>query len=222
MNFSDVIKSATTELLYSDLSTTQVCMDLGFALLLGIFVFVVYRIAIQNEFYSKDFNISCTLVCVVTCAIVLAIQSNLVIGLGMVGALSIIRFRTAIKSPMDLLFMYWAVGVGIICGANLLMLAVILCVVVALTLLLLNWFKSPATLGLIDIQCASADSFSTIIEELESTTSFVRVKNRMSSSKGAELVVEYKTRDEEALQHALSGMEDVEMFSILPSDRKSR
>ncbi|MCR5107748.1 MAG: DUF4956 domain-containing protein, partial [Lachnospiraceae bacterium] len=130
MSFKDMIKGSVMNNYFSDITVTRIALVLIASLLLGLYVFIVYRMAVNNEFYSKDFNRTLVLMAVVTAAIVLAVQSNLVISLGMVGALSIVRYRTAIKSPLDLFFLFWAISIGIICGAGLYILAIALCVIV--------------------------------------------------------------------------------------------
>ena len=94
-------------------------------LVLAIYVFVVYKWIHKNEFYNKNFNLSLIALAVITAAVILTIQSNIVVSLGMVGALSIVRFRTAIKDPLDLVFLFWSIGIGIICGAGFAAIAVI-------------------------------------------------------------------------------------------------
>ena len=106
MSFKDMIKNSVLESFSSDITPQRIIIVLLAALVLGLYVFVIYRMAVNNEFYSKDFNRTLVLMAVVTAGIVLAIQSNLVISLGMVGALSIVRFRTAIKSSIDLFFLF--------------------------------------------------------------------------------------------------------------------
>ena len=115
-----MIKSSVMNNFTSDITVSRIAVVLALSLMLGLYVFIVYRMAVNNEFYSKDFNRTLVLMAVVTAAIVLAVQSNLVISLGMVGALSIVRYRTAIKSSLDLFFLFWAISIGIICVKNVL------------------------------------------------------------------------------------------------------
>ena len=96
-----------------ELSTTQILIVMFFSLLVGIYIYLVYRFLTKKTFYSKSFNMSLVLMSVITAAIILTVQSSVVISLGMVGALSIVRFRTAVKDPMDLVFLFWSISVGI-------------------------------------------------------------------------------------------------------------
>ena len=136
MSFKDMIKNSVLESFSSDITPQRIIIVLLAALVLGLYVFVIYRMAVNNEFYSKDFNRTLVLMAVVTAGIVLAIQSNLVISLGMVGALSIVRFRTAVKDPLDLLYLFWSITTGITAGAGMyaltLVAAVIMIIMIAI------------------------------------------------------------------------------------------
>ena len=102
----------------AQMSLTIVITSILLTAILALYIFFVYRQINKKSFYNRNFNVSLIAISVITAAIILTIQSNIVVSLGMVGALSIIRFRTAIKDPLDLVFMFWAISVGIICGAG--------------------------------------------------------------------------------------------------------
>ena len=138
MTFKDIFKQSFLNGFSGGIDTMTVLFGLGLACALGLYIFLIYRALTRKTFYSLNFNISLVAMSVITAAIILTIQSNLVISLGMVGALSIVRFRTAIKDPMDLVFLYWAIGVGIICGAGLSVICVALCLVMTLIVFLLS------------------------------------------------------------------------------------
>lgn len=110
----DFLSNYTSE----SITLENTIMVLGIACILACYIFVVYRLVTKKIFYSKSFNIALAVIAVVTAAIILAVQSSIVISLGMVGALSIVRFRTAVKEPMDLCFLFWSIAVGICCGAR--------------------------------------------------------------------------------------------------------
>lgn len=104
MSYSDMIKNSVLEgFSYADMSTAKIMVTLIITFMIGIYIFFVYKMVTKSAFYFKSFNISMAIISVVTAGIILAMQSSIVISLGMVGALSIVRFRTAIKDPMDLL-----------------------------------------------------------------------------------------------------------------------
>lgn len=137
MSIKEVIKSSVLgDFVNNSLSMKEVALLMLIATVLGIYIFFVYRIVSTTSFYSKTFNISLMLMCIITTAIIVTIQSSVVISLGMVGALSIVRFRTAIKEPLDLVFAFWAISIGIITGAGLPGLAIVLSVLVTMTVVL--------------------------------------------------------------------------------------
>lgn len=222
MSFKDMIKSSVLNSFSTDITLQRIALVLAVSLVLGIYVFMVYRMAVNNEFYSKDFNRSLVLMAVVTAGIVLAVQSNLVISLGMVGALSIVRYRTAIKSSLDLFFLFWAISIGIICGAGLYLLAIALCLVVTLGLFITGRMASPVSLGLLVINCASLTDAEKITENVKGFTKYLRLKNKTVSSDNVELILEYKTSDEKALEEALSKDNAIRRFAVMNYDRETR
>ena len=222
MSFKDMIKSSVLNSFNSDITVGKIAIVLAISFILGLYVFIVYRMAVNNEFYSKDFNRTLVLMSVVTAGIVLAVQSNLVISLGMVGALSIVRYRTAIKSSLDLFFLFWAISIGIICGAGLYMLVVGLCVVVTLGLFVTGRMASPVTLGLLVINCDSTDTADKVIETIKPLTKYLRMKNRTVSDGNVELILEYKADNDKPIEKALKDNGSVRRFSFMNYDRETR
>lgn len=224
MSFSDIIKSSVLANFSGDLSLRRICVVLIVALMLGIYIFLAYRVAVNNEFYSKDFNRTLILMSVTTAAIVLAIQSNIVISLGMVGALSIVRFRTAIKSSLDLFFLFWSISIGIICGARLYILAGVLCVVVTAALFVSEKIESPVRLNMLIVRLSDIESALKLNEALanKEVTSFIRMKNKTVSGKSVEIIYEYKTKDEAKLEKILADDENVVTYSFMNYDRETR
>lgn len=222
MNFKDIIKASVLESFSGDISVWRICLVMGMTLILGIYVFMVYRVAVKNEFYSKDFNRSLVLMSLVTAGVVLAIQSNLVISLGMVGALSIVRYRTAVKSSLDLFFLFWSISIGIICGAKLFVLALIMCVVVTCALFLLEKLESPIKLNLLVIRCDDLKAAEDAIQIVKDCTMYSRVKNKSVNKTSVEIIIEFKAREEGELEGKLSKEDYVKSFSFLSYDRENR
>ena len=119
MSFKDIFKKSFLSQFNSDLSTTSIIMALLITAVIAVYIFAVYRVVCRKAFYSRSFAISLPVIAMITASVIIAVQSSIVISLGMVGALSIVRFRTAVKDPMDLAFLFWSISVGIICGATL-------------------------------------------------------------------------------------------------------
>ncbi len=222
MTFKDMIKTSVINSFMADITPYRIAIVLAVALVLGIYVFIVYRMAVNNEFYSKDFNRTLVLMAVVTAGIVLAVQSNLVISLGMVGALSIVRYRTAIKSSLDLFFLFWAISIGIICGAGLYLLAIALCVVVTFGLFITGKMASPVGLGLLIINCDSVESAERLTETIRSHVKFLRLKNKTVSEESVELIFEYKPGDDKELDKVLAEDSSVRKYAVMNYDRETR
>ena len=159
----------------SQISYKQMVFALFICCIIAAYIFMVYRVVTKTVFYSKTFNITMAMMSVITTGIILGMQSSLVISLGMVGALSIVRFRTAIKDPMDLLFLFWSIGEGIICGAGLYGLAIILCVVVTLGILILDKFPIKRGPYLLIFNSESYDVEDDVMEIVKECTKFYRV-----------------------------------------------
>ena len=150
MSFKDIFKKSFLEgFAGSEITLTSIIAALAIASALAFYIFLVYRVLTRKTFYSKTFNISLAGITVITAALILTMQSSVVLSLGMVGALSIVRFRTAIKDPLDLMFLFWSISVGIICGAGLAQVAVILSIVLTLGVMILDYLpvaKAPMIL----------------------------------------------------------------------------
>ena len=140
MSVKDVIKSSVYEALGggTNLSTRMLFGILVVACMIGVYIFMVYKLSSKSAFYSKDLNITIAGLTVIVAAIMIAMQSSLIVSLGMVGALSIIRFRNAVKNPVDLLYLFWAVSAGIIVGVGLYILAIVLCIMMTMLMLILD------------------------------------------------------------------------------------
>lgn len=118
MSFMDMIKKSVLEQ-FQSVTVGQMALSIGIAFLMGLFILLVYRQTFRGVLYSKGFAISLVLLAMVTALVIRTISTNLALSLGMVGALSIVRFRTAIKDPVDTVFMFWAITCGIMTGAGL-------------------------------------------------------------------------------------------------------
>ncbi len=213
--FSDIFKKSFLEGYASiELSAKQILVVIFFAVLLGLYIYAVYRFMTRKTFYSKSFNISLVLMSVITAAIILTVQSSVVISLGMVGALSIVRFRTAVKDPMDLAFLFWAISVGIICGAGLVEIAIILSVITTIVIYILDRIpviKAPVIL----VVNAGVDSDPQILEKIRDNTRSYEEKSRVLTNGVLELVYELRTNDSAALARSISSVDGVSSVSVM-------
>ena len=152
MSFKDIFKKSFLSQFNSDLSTTSIIMALLITAVIAVYIFAVYRVVCRKAFYSRSFAISLPVIAMITASVIIAVQSSIVISLGMVGALSIVRFRTAVKDPMDLAFLFWSISVGIICGATLYEVAVEASILITLVMLGLHYVPNakPALILLVN------------------------------------------------------------------------
>lgn len=134
-NFSDIFKSSFIEKT-SSFSLTDSLIGLGIAFLIGLFIYYIYKKTFNGVIYSHSFNISLMIMTLATALVIMGISQNVLLSLGMVGALSIVRFRTPIKDPMDLMYLFWSIVAGILCGAGFIPLVVIGCVVIGAVIVL--------------------------------------------------------------------------------------
>ena len=216
--FADIFKKSFLEGYANvELSAKQIVIVICFAVLLGLYIYTVYRFLTKKTFYSNSFNISLVLMSVITAAIILTVQSSVVISLGMVGALSIVRFRTAIKDPMDLAFLFWAISVGIICGAGLVEIAIILSLIVTAVIFILDRIpvlKAPMIL----IVNAHGESDDKILSAVKENTNTYEEKSRVLTDGTLELVYELRTKDAAALSKSVSSVQGVSSVSVLSHD----
>ncbi|MCI8554364.1 MAG: DUF4956 domain-containing protein [Clostridiales bacterium] len=219
MNFGDIIKKSVLEgFADNEVTTPKVIVTLGITFLIALYIFLVYRMTTKNVFYSKGFAISMTVISVVTAGIILAMQSNIVISLGMVGALSIVRFRTAIKDPMDLLFLFWSIGTGIICGASLYGVAAICALAVTVALLLLSIIPLARAPYLLVISGRDASLESSLIEVVKKYSHAYQVKSRNLSRDHMDMVIQLRVQDGASLLKEAAALEGVEDASLLSHD----
>lgn len=167
MGIKDVIKQTVLAGFNTDINTTKIIITLGITILIGIYIFYIYKYKSKSSFYSKDFNVVLAVMPVITAGIVLAMQSSIVISLGMVGALSIIRFRNAVKSQMDLLFLFWSISIGIIVGAGMYEIGIVLSVCVTILLFILDFIPVKNKSLLLVINSNNSEIEPKIIEILK-------------------------------------------------------
>ena len=219
MGFQDVFKKSFLEGFSGmDITTGKIAATLFVTALLALYVFMIYRLVTRKVFYSKNFNISLAAMSLITAAIILAMQSNLVISLGMVGALSIIRFRTAIKDPMDLVFLFWSISVGIICGAGLYEVALITSVAVTVCILVLDLLPVAKTPMMLVINSSVMDGEDEILEVVDKYAKAYKVKSRNLSKGRLDMVVELRVKDESGLVSEVAAIEGMISASLIAHD----
>lgn len=216
MSVQDVIKKSFLQgFQNTDMSMKTVAFLLIASGILGIYLFFVYRIITANTFYSKSFNVSLILMCVITTAIIVTIQSSVVVSLGMVGALSIVRFRTAVKEPLDLIFMFWSISVGIICGAGMLGLAVML--TVGATGLVLVFYHLPEVRRsmILVVNAESNECVEAVFKVVEKYDRHYNVKSRNVTKENTDFILEVRIKNGEALLEELNEIKEITSVSMV-------
>ena len=217
--FKDIFKKSFLEgFAASEITTVTVVAALGIACALALYIFFVYRVVTRKTFYSKNFNISLAGITVITAALILTMQSSVVLSLGMVGALSIVRFRTAIKDPMDLMFLFWSISVGIICGAGLAQVAVILSVVITIGILVLDYLPVAKAPMILVVNAGDLDAEAVISETVKKYVKHFHVKSRNMTANSLDLVFELRTGDGAELVRDIMRLESVTSASLLSHD----
>lgn len=219
MSFRDIIKKSVLESFTgSNITTTTVCVTLGITIILALYIFVVYYLSTRKTFYNKTFNVSLAAIAVITASIILAMQSNLAISLGMVGALSIVRFRTAVKDPKDLVFLFWAISVGIICGAGIYEIAIISSLIVTIGLFALELTPVGMASSILVVNCTSLEKETAIMEIVKAGSKHPTVKSRNASIAGADFVIECRVKEASDMLQKLQALDGVTGVSLLEHD----
>lgn len=220
MGFEDILKKSFLEgFAATEIGTRETIIALLVTLAIAAYVFFCYRLMTRRTFYSKSFNLSLIVVALITAAIILTIQTSVVVSLGMVGALSIVRFRTAIKEPMDLAFLFWSISVGIICGAGHAEIAVVLSVTITIAVFI---FERIPIARAPKILVMNADSSITVNKNIDAVLkkycrSYAE-KSRTIKNGKADVVYELRVENSTGLAEELSVMASVHSVSILKHD----
>lgn len=218
MSIQDIIKKSFLQQFATDISTSKIFVVLALTAAIGVYIFFIYRITCRKAFYSRSFAISLVVNGMVTAAIILAMQSNVVISLGMVGALSIIRFRTAIKDPMDLGYLFWSISVGIICGAGLVEIALVASIMITVIMLLLHFVPNAKPALLLIVNAESAATEQLLVAVLKKDAKYFKIKSRNVTASGVDMIVELKTKQEQQLISDVYAVEGIRSASLMTHD----
>ena len=195
MTFSDVFKSSFLSNINA-FSTVDVLLALGLAFVIGLFIFLIYKKTYQGVMYSDSFGVSLIAMSMITSLVIIAVTSNVVLSLGMVGALSIVRFRTAIKEPMDIAFLFWAIAVGIVLGAGLLPLAIIGSVIIGIIIVVFSTRKIGDTPYILVVNCENEETENAAYELIKAEAKKSLLKSKSVNKLGIELTYEVRIKDD--------------------------
>lgn len=191
---SDFLNSANL----NTFSVLDTLIALALSFVLGLFIYLVYKRTYKGVMYSASFGVSLLAMSMITTLVILAVTANIVLSLGMVGALSIVRFRTAIKEPMDIAFLFWAIGAGIVLGAGLIPLAIIGSIIIGIVILLFANFKSASAMPYILVVNCSYQIEPTVNAVIKQNSAKYLLKAKTVTKSGLELTYEIRLKDKEA------------------------
>ena len=194
MSFSDIFRSSFLENI-TEFSVLDTLIGMAFALVLGFFIFVIYKKTFSGIMYSTGFGMSLVGLSLVTTLVIMAVTSNVVLSLGMVGALSIVRFRAAIKEPMEIVFLFWSLAVGIVIGAGMIPLAVIGSVIIGVILILFVSKKYMSTPYILIVDCNDAKAEESALGLIAEKSDKHIVKSKTCGPNGIELTTEIRIKE---------------------------
>ncbi|MGN9163915.1 DUF4956 domain-containing protein [Tissierellaceae bacterium HCP3S3_D8] len=195
LNFSDIFKSSFLDKL-SSISAFDMIIALGLAFVLGLFIMMVYKKTFKGVMYSSSFAVALMGLTLITTLIILAVTSNVVLSLGMVGALSIVRFRSAIKEPIDIVFLFWAISGGIVLGAGLIPLAIFGSIFIGIILVLFVNKKSNEIPYIMVVNCEDDNSEKEVLSVIDKEVDKYIVKSKSASkNSGIEVTIEIRLKN---------------------------
>ena len=209
MTFKDIFKSNFLENVTA-VSLLDIALTLVLAFGIGLFIFYVYKKTYRGVMYSSSFGVTLIALTMITSQVILAVTSNVVLSLGMVGALSIVRFRTAIKEPLDIAFLFWSIAAGIILAAGMIPLAVVGSVIIGLILLFFVNRKSHKLPYIIVLSCIDHEAETQAMKYISSQVERCIIKSKSARSGLVEINMEVRMRDDNTdFVNALSDMDGV-------------
>lgn len=194
MSFQDVFKSSFMENV-TEFSVVDILTGMLLALVIGLFIFVVYKKTFNGVMYSSGFALSLVGLSLVTTLVIMAVTSNVVLSLGMVGALSIVRFRAAIKEPIEIVYLFWAIAAGIVIGAGMIPLAVIGSAIIGIILILFANRKVHENPYILIVNCDDEKSEEEALHLAKDAVKKFLIKSKTVNAGGIELTAEIRLKD---------------------------
>ena len=215
MTFNDIFKSSFLENV-SEFSILDTLIGLAVALVIGLFIFIIYKKTLTGVLYSSSFALTLVGLSLVTTLVIMAVTSNVVLSLGMVGALSIVRFRTAIKEPVEIVFLFWSLAVGIVIGAGMIPLAVIGSAIIGVILLLFANRTIHNDPYILVTNCTDENAENTVMDILGKEAEHCVVKSKTVTTSGIELTAELRTKTaSSAFVNAIAQLPGVETATLV-------
>lgn len=221
MSFQDIFKNS-----FIEASTSLSAIDMGVTLLIsflvGLFIFQVYKKTYQSVVYTRSFNLSLVMMTMITSLVIMAVTSNVVLSLGMVGALSIVRFRAVIKDPMDIVFMFWAIASGIVIGAGFFVLAIVGAILIGLIIYLMQLNTKQVVPYLLMVNFSESQAEQQITDKLKASFNRFQVKSKSVTVQGVEMIIELRIKqDELALVNSIQSIGSVSQAMLVSCNEYS-
>ncbi len=215
MTFSDVFKNSFLESVEA-FTVTDLLIGMVFAVVISLFIFWTYKKTFTGIMYSPGFSLTLIGLCLVTTLVIMAVTSNVVLSLGMVGALSIVRFRAAIKDPMEIVFLFWSIAVGIVIGAGMIPLALTGSVIIGVILMIFANRRQSGTPYILVLSCTDDVAEKNAVERAKSSVAKFMTKSKTVNSSGIELTAQVRLKDgETSFVNSLSALEGVSNATLV-------
>lgn len=211
----ELLKSALSGSWGNNVGPLEVVLALLFSILIAVYIFCVYSLVVKKSFYSKEYAITLVGVCLITSVLVITIQFSLLVSLSVGGALSIVRFRTAIKSSLDMMFLFWSIAAGIMCGTGVALYALILSTV--LTIVIFVFIKLPIikTPMIMVLNTSSQINENEIFSLMKEYCRYYEVKSKNVTRSNVDFTIEFRSEKANDLIKILSGKPYVDSVSVL-------
>ena len=218
IGFSDIFQSAFLERI-TQFSVVDSAIALGLSFVIGLFLYFIYTKTFSGVVYSRSFHLSLIAMTMITTLIILGVTSNVVLSLGMVGALSIVRFRSAIKDPIDIVFLFWAISEGILCGAGLIPLALIGAPIIGVLILVFSSRKDFSEPYLLIVRFTNDKLEKKVTDAAKSAVKRCRLKSKTMLSGETELILEVRLmKDDADFTQKINAMDGVTFTSLVSYD----
>lgn len=217
MSISDIINELN-RFSITDMKYSRVLVSLACAYLLALYIHFVYRRVTKGTYYNKNYGITLIVMSVITSGIVLTMQTNLFISLGTIGALSIVRFRTPLKDPVDLCFLFWSIGNGIICGVGLYVIAVLMSAVTTIGIILFRFLPAVKHTYLLSVNFPGIEYEDAVLEKIKEQTTSFTVRSKNINRESANYIVEIQPKDKDSIVREVSKLDFLSSVTLLEND----
>lgn len=213
-----IIQTIVSNYTNEGISTVNLISMLAVVLVLALYEYGVYRVVSRRAYYNRSLNIAIAILPFLISTIILCLQSNIIITLGTIGALAIVRFRTAVKDPVDMVYILWAIHTGIVCGCQLYKVSILTSIIITVVMVCFNLFKNGEKGYCLVASLKTSGDEGELVACVKQHSKHFRVKNRNYSGKSVDYVIECALKNPQEMLSALEQKEIVERFSLMEYD----